>query len=78
MDNQELKRALVSKEPVKCGDIEYMRVCEIVYKVPNDKLIISAGLLDKNENSIVYAPAEKVEALCMEKGNRNGETDRMA
>ena len=40
--------------------IEYQRVCEIVYRRPHNEVIVSAGLLDKNGDCIVYARPEKV------------------
>lgn len=61
MTNDELKKALFSACPVKYGGIEYQRVCEIVYRAPRGQLSISVGLLDKNENCLVYARPEKVE-----------------
>ena len=60
MTNAELKTALLSKCPVEYGGVRYLRVAEIVYRMPGKELIISAGLLDKNENCLVYAPPEKV------------------
>ena len=63
MTNAELKQALFSAAPVVCNGIEYQRVCEIVYRRPQNEVIISAGLLDKNGNCIVYARPEKVTLL---------------
>ena len=63
MTNAELKQALFSAAPVRYNGIEYQRVCEIVYRRPANEVIVSAGLLDKNENCIVYAKPEKVEAV---------------
>lgn len=63
MTNDELKKALFSACPVKYDGIEYLRVCEIVYRRPANKVIVSAGLLDRFEHCIVYAPVEKVEAV---------------
>ena len=60
MTNDELKKALFSGCPVKYGGIEYQRVYEIVYRRPANEVIVSAGLLDKNGNCIVYARPEKV------------------
>lgn len=61
MTNDEIKKALFSAAPVRFGGIEYQRVYEIVYRRPANKVIVSAGLLDKNGACIVYAPVEKVE-----------------
>lgn len=60
MNNAELKQALFNKTPVMHNGIRYKRIYEIVYRVPNDKLTISAGLLDANENSITYVTLDKV------------------
>ena len=63
MTNAELKQALFSAAPVRYNGIEYQRVCEIVYRRPANAVIVSAGLMDKNGNCIVYAPVEKVEVV---------------
>ena len=63
MTNAELKDALFNAVPVTCDGIEYLKVCQIVYSCPAKKLVISAGLLDKNENCIVYVNPEKVMAV---------------
>lgn len=63
MTNDELKKALFIACPVKYGGIEYLLVCEIVYRRPANQGIVSAGLLDKNGACIVYAPVEKVEVV---------------
>lgn len=63
MTNAELKQALFSAAPVRYNGIEYQRVCEIVYRRPENDVIVSAGLMDKNENCIVYAKPEKVEVI---------------
>jgi hypothetical protein len=63
MTNDEIKKALFSAAPVRFNGIEYQRVYEIVYRRPENKVIVSAGLLDRFENCIVYAPVEKVEAV---------------
>lgn len=61
MTNAELKQALFNKTPVMHNGIRYKRVYEICYRVPEDKLIVSAGLLDVNGKSITYAAADKVD-----------------
>ena len=63
MTNDEIKKALFSAAPVRYNGIEYLRVYEIVYRRPANQVIVSAGLLDRFENCIVYAPAEKVEVV---------------
>jgi len=68
MTGAELKQALINKTPVMHNGIRYRRVYEIVYRVPEDKLIVSAGLLDVNEKSVTYAAADKVDAIPTEDG----------
>lgn len=63
MTNAELKQALLNKTPVTYNGIRYRRVYEICYRAPDGKIIILAGLLDKNGNCIVYAKPEKVEPV---------------
>lgn len=59
----ELKQALFNKTPVMHNGIQYRRVYEIAYRVPEDKLIVSAGLLDMNDKCVVYALPEKVSMI---------------
>lgn len=66
MTNAELKQALFNKTPVMHNGIRYKRIYEIVYRVPKDKLIVSVGLLDVNDNSIVYAMPDKVSLVDQE------------
>ena len=66
MTNTELKQALFNKTPVMHNGIRYQRMYEIVYRVPKDKLIVSVGLLDVNDNSIVYAMPDKVSLVDQE------------
>ena len=66
MTNAELKQALFNKTPVVHNGIRYQRMYEIVYRVPKDKLIVSVGLLDVNDNSIVYAMPDKVSLVDQE------------
>lgn len=63
MTNAELKQALFNKTPVMYNGIRYHRIYEIVYRVPKDKLIVSAALLDENDNSVVYALPDKVSLI---------------
>lgn len=63
MSNTELKDALLSACPVEYGGIEYLRVEEIVYRCRNGKIVVSAGLLDKNGKCLVYALAQKVNII---------------
>ena len=75
MTNAELKDALISKYPVMCNGIRYQRVSEIVYKMPNDELIVSAGLLDMNGKCLVYARAAKVERADIPADDAGGKED---
>ena len=61
MDSKEIKEALFAKCPVVYNGIKYKLVYEIKYCVPDDKLFVSAGLMDYNGNCIVYAPINKVQ-----------------
>ena len=63
MTNTELKQAFFGKVPVMYDGIQYRRVYEIVYRMPEDKLIISAGLLDMGGRSVVYVPFDKVKPV---------------
>ena len=63
MTNAELKQALFNKTPVMHNGIRYRRVYEICYRVPEDKLIVSAGLMDITGRSVVYVPIEKVSSI---------------
>lgn len=63
MTNAELKQALFSACPVEHNGIRYLRVAEIVYRRPENKVIVSAGLLDKNGTCLVYAPVERVNRI---------------
>ena len=60
MTNAELKQALLSKSLVLYNGILYKRVYEVVYRENNGAIRVLAGLLDFNENCIVYANPEKV------------------
>lgn len=71
MTGTELKQALFNKTPVMHNGIRYKRIYEIVYRVPEDKLIVSAGLLDENANSIVYALPDKVSPIPLVEGKEN-------
>lgn len=71
MTGAELKQALISKTPVMHNGIRYRRVYEIVYRVPEDKLIVSAGLLDMNGMSITYAAVDKVDLIRADDGKES-------
>lgn len=63
MSNTELKGALLSGCPVEYGEIRYRCVSEIVYRCRAGKIVVTAGLLDKNGSCLVYAPAAKVNSI---------------
>ena len=63
MNNAELKQAFLSACPVEYNGIRYLRVAQIVYSRPENKVIVSAGLLDKNGTCLVFAPAKKVNRI---------------
>ena len=50
MTNAELKQALFNKTPVMHNGIRYRRVYEICYRVPEDKLIVSAAGHERHEH----------------------------
>lgn len=62
MTNEEAKQALFEKFPVKYKGIEYSCVTAIIYRHDGKgKLIISAELLDKCNNSVVIVPTKDIE-----------------
>ncbi len=61
MSNEELRAALLSGEPVRCGDITYKCVSAVIYrKGGKGSVHIQAELADKNGNSVTIAAADKV------------------
>lgn len=62
MKGEELKTALMKKGRVKYSDVVY-ELTGIIYKVRDGKIAVSCELLDKNDNCIVIAPAEKIEGV---------------
>ena len=64
MTNNEAKEALFAKTPVVYKNTEYLYISAIVYRVGrNNKLFISAELMDKNERSITVAQLKEVHTL---------------
>jgi len=61
--NAELKQAFLSDVPVRHNGIEYPCIYEINYRKKGGHVNVTAGLLDRNGNCIVYAPVEKVEVV---------------
>lgn len=63
MTNEELKRALFSKEPVLFMGTQYDHVSAIIYRVDKKGLYITGELTDSNRHSVTIAHAEKIEAV---------------
>lgn len=63
MSNEELKRALFSREPVTHMGTEYAYVSAIIYRMCKGKLYITAELADKNGHSVTIVHADKVKAV---------------
>lgn len=69
MTNAEIKEAMQNLSPVRCGGIEYKRITAYIYRVVRVSMtntykgIIQVELLDKNEQSVTIAEAEKVELI---------------
>lgn len=63
MTNEELKRALFSKEPVIFMGTQYDHVSAIIYRVDKKGLYITGELTDSNQRSVTIAHAEKIEAV---------------
>ena len=61
MDNNDLKQSLFDGCPVTYNGIKYKKITGILYRIVSGKLCISAELLDRNGNCLVYAPALRVE-----------------
>ena len=59
--NNEAKDALFAKTPVVYKNTEYLYISAIVYRVDkNNKLFISAELMDKNERSVTIAQLKEI------------------
>ena len=64
MTNEEAKTALLERTPVCFQNIEYLYISAIIYRVgKNNRLIISAELMDKTKRSITIAPIKDVITL---------------
>ena len=69
MTSAEIKEAMQKFSPVRYGGIEYKRISAYIYRVvavPMSNIykgIIQVELLDKNEQSVTIAEAEKVELI---------------
>ena len=61
MTNDEAKNALLARSPVTYKNIEYSYISAIVYRVDkNNRLFISAELMDKNERSVTIAQLKEI------------------
>lgn len=65
MTGEEAKQCLYSRKKVICKGIEYEKMTAIVYRLDESGkyIVISAELLDKNRNSVVFARLEDVETI---------------
>ena len=57
MTSTEVKHAMQQQKPVICNGIEYACIREYIY---DWKGKLSVSLLDKNRNTLVRAPVDKV------------------
>ena len=60
MTNIEIKDALMDGRRVVYNGIVYDKVSAIIYRNINGKIVVSAEVLDKNENCVVTAPVAKI------------------
>lgn len=60
MNNQELKEALLQRHTVVCRGIVYARVSGIIYRERKGEIVVSAELLDMNENSVSIVDPKNV------------------
>ena len=61
MTNEEAKKAFQRKIPIQYDGHIYTRINAIVYKLDTkDNLLISAELLDKNNNCVVVARVKDI------------------
>ena len=67
MNNAELKKAMKERVPVRAKGINYLRIRNILYTMPDEdkgnEITVSIGLLDRNRNSVTYVEPDKVELL---------------
>lgn len=60
MNNAEIKDALMDGRRVVHNGIVYDKVSAIIYRNIGGKVVVSAEMLDKNENCVVTAPVAKI------------------
>lgn len=63
MTNAELKEALMDKRKVVFDGIEYTRVNAIIYRERNGNVIVTAELLDKNNDCVVIVPTHRIQEV---------------
>ena len=64
MTNDEVKKALYERTPVKYNGIEYAYISAIIYRYDKKgNLIVSAELFDKNGNCVVIAQIKDICAV---------------
>jgi hypothetical protein len=62
MTSEEAKKCLYTHEAVICKGITYKCITAIIYRLdPSMNIIVSAELLDKNDNSVTLARLGDVE-----------------
>jgi hypothetical protein len=62
MNNDEVKKAWYDDTPIFHQGIQYQRISALIYRLDgNKKIVTSAELLDKNNNSVMIAKIEDVE-----------------
>lgn len=55
MNNEELKEALLQRFPVVCRGVTYDHISAIIYRAGNGRIVVTAELMDKNQNSVTIA-----------------------
>lgn len=61
MTSEEIKDALLNKYPVCADGIEYKCVTAVIYRERDGNIVVSAELLDKNQNSVTVVLLKNIE-----------------
>lgn len=61
MTNEELKKVMMSGEPVEHRGIVYAHVSAIIYRKSESGMFVQAELMDRNKNCVVLARPVEVE-----------------
>jgi hypothetical protein len=61
MTAEEIKDALLKKNPVIAHGIEYACVNAVIYREQGGKIAVSGELLDKSKNSVTIVALDKIE-----------------